>query len=216
MVYQQNIKVTSCNNKQNNNTTKKINLNTNNNTNYKLCYPQNKQERWIVKQIKLLYSKLSIAHFNILEINSDERKELFEELLIKYKKYFGKEYIIEKEEENNNNFNKQNEQNEQNKKNKRITIINTIQSYVEDSSDDDVLFENCNKPILDNDKTKGDIENNTGDDTEDDTENYIKGNINNKKDFKVSDNSEKEIKEKELKKLLGIDVNYENCIAKEA
>ena len=134
MVSPTNIKITSCNNSQNNNTTSKTNLNTNINTNinktYELYYPQNDEERWIISQIKKLYSKLLIAHFNILKINAKLRKELYEDLLIKYKNFFGKEFISEDNIEDNiednteNKINNYNFDNNSDKENKRITIKN--------------------------------------------------------------------------------------------
>ena len=157
MVSPTNIKITSYNNSQNNNTNTKTNLNTNINIIYKLYYPQNDEERWIISQIKKLYSKLLIAHFNILKINANLRKELYEELLIKYKNFFGKDFIPENNIGNNTEDNIEdntgNENNNYNfddnpdKENKRITIKNSIQSYVEDSSDEEAYCYHCDGEI---------------------------------------------------------------------
>jgi len=161
MVSPNNIKIIRYNNSQNNNTITKTNLNTNINTNintnnniiYKLYYPQNDEERWIISQIKKLYSKLLIAHFNILKINAKLRKELYEELLIKYKNFFGKDFIPEDNIENNtednteNKINNYNFDNNSDKENKRITIKNSIQSYVEDSSDEEAYCYHCDGDI---------------------------------------------------------------------
>ena len=170
----------------NKSSTNNSNNNSNNKLNsvYSLQYPKNEEERWIVKQIKLLYSKLLIAHFNILKINANQRKELYEELLVKYKNFFGKDFIPEKEEESNTfSFNNENQNNlnsnivkeqQLDKEIKRITIKNSIQSYVEDSSDEeDKECQNTN-PII------------------------------------PSTHSEKELTEKELRKLLGIEVSNDS------
>ena len=178
MVFHHNIRITNSSNANSNSNSNSYNLKTESKTEsktelnaksniiYNLYYPQNEEERWIVKQIKKLYSKLLIAHFNILKINANQRKELYEELLTKYKKFFGKDFIPEEEEEfdnfnfNNNynfdnnysnnysnNFNNKfnaNNNNDNNSDIKKITIKNSIQSYVEDSDEEDSNGEDSN------------------------------------------------------------------------
>ena len=230
--------------------------NSNNNSNHKinsvypLQYPKNEEERWIVKQIKLLYSKLLIAHFNILKINANQRKELYEELLVKYKNFFGKDFIPEKEEEsntfsfNNKNQNHQNhpEQMNQNHLNgniikeqqldkeiKRITIKNSIQSYVEDSSDEEAFCEHCDGPIEFKDTEMCECFSHpyccekcaVAPPDENDSDRYCRLCVpitEDKEDMECqntnpiipSSHSDKELTEKELRKLLGIEVSNDS------
>jgi hypothetical protein len=252
MVSPTNIKIMSYNNSQYNNTTSKTNLNTNINTNinkiYELYYPQNDEERWIISQIKKLYSKLLIAHFNILKINANLRKELYEELLIKYKNFFEKDFIPEDniEDYTGNENNNYNFDNNSDKENKRITIKNSIQSYVEDSSDEEACCYHCDGPIElkdtemcecfghpyccdecsvdppdENDSDRycslcvplQEIEINSDTDKENNTEHETEHNTENTENIEsliTSDNSKKEDTEKELRKILGIELRTDS------
>ena len=79
------------------------NLNDVNKNSDEFYFPKDMEEEWIVKQIKKIYSELKIAHFNILKINAKERKELYKELLLKYKISFKKEFVpINMNNENEN------------------------------------------------------------------------------------------------------------------
>ena len=193
-----------------------------------------------------------IAHFNILKINAKLRKELYEDLLIKYKNFFGKEFISEDNIEDNiednteNKINNYNFDNNSDKENKRITIKNSIQSYVEDSSDEEAYCYHCDGEIelkdtemcecfghpyccdecsvAPPDKNDSDrycslcvplqeIEINSDTDKENNTEHETEHNTENTENIEpyiLSDNSKKEDTEKELRKILGIELKADS------
>jgi hypothetical protein len=225
MVSRSNIRITSCN----------TNNNSNNKSNrvYSLQYPKNEEERWIVEQIKKLYSKLLIAHFNILKINANQRKELYEELLLKYKKCFGKEFIPEDNIEDETNCFNFNFDDNLDKENKRITIKNSIQSYVDDSGDEEAFCYHCDGPIELKDTEMCECKGHPYccercavsplDENDNDRycilcvplkeiENDAKNNTENENIEPIipSSNSEKELTEEELRKLLGIELTTDS------